>query len=315
MKPTTSSSYWQAREKAERAYQQKQLKDVAAFNKQIANMYNAALVDIQKDITYDLTQINKSGGLAERKALLTKLNTISKQASEWQKLINLPKKGFNQDIQKRIKLLKFSMELGKNEFLKADINARLTQLGLDQQKALTNKLLSDYDKETYRQMGILNGTAKEDLFRKADTMKRLYAQVGGADFSDRIWSNVDQLKAGLDGVIASELIGGKNPRDIAEKLNQYVKNSFKNADYASERIARTETARIQYVSAVNALKGYGYSYARWYAEPTACKICAGIADYDDGVGRGIYPLKDLPEVPEHPNCRCSVGAYWVDKSK
>ena len=165
MKPTTSSSYWQAREKAERAYQQKQLKDVAAFNKQIANMYNAALVDIQKDITYDLTQINKSGGLAERKALLTKLNTISKQASEWQKLINLPKKGFNQDIQKRIKLLKFSMELGKNEFLKADINARLTQLGLDQQKALTNKLLSDYDKETYRQMGILNGTAKEDLFR------------------------------------------------------------------------------------------------------------------------------------------------------
>ena len=114
-------------------------------------------------------------------------------------------------------------------------------------------------------------------------------------------------------MIASELIGGKNPRDIAEKLNKYVKDSFQNADYASERIARTETARIQYVAAVNAIKGYGYEYARWYAEPVACKICAGIADYDDGFGRGVYPLKDLPDLPVHPCCRCSVGAYWVDK--
>lgn len=313
MKPTTSSSYWQARAKAEQIYQQEQLKDVAAFNKQIANMYNAAMIDIEKDITYDLTQISKFGGLAERKALLHKLNSINAQASEWQKLINLPKKNFNEEMKKRVNLLKFSMELSRNEFLKADIGTRLMQLGLDHQKALTNKLLDDYSKETRRQMGILSGTAKEDLFRKADTMKKLYAQVGGADFSDRIWANVDQLKAGLDGVIASELINGKNPRDVAEKLNLYVKNDFQNADYASERIARTETARIQYVAAVNAIKGYGYDYARWYAEPTACKICAGIADYDDGLGRGIYPLKDLPEIAAHPNCRCSIGAYWVDK--
>ena len=90
-------------------------------------------------------------------------------------------------------------------------------------------------------------------------------------------------------------------------------SSFQNADFASERIARTETARIQYVAAVNAIKSYGYEYARWYAEPVACRICSGIADYDDGFGRGIYPLKDLPDVPQHPNCRCSVGAYWVDK--
>ena len=313
MKKIANSSYWQAREKAEKAYQKEQLKDVAAFNQKIAGMYNAALIDIQKDITYDLSQIDKAGGLAERKALLHKLNSINKQASEWQKLVNLPKKDFSKEMKKRVKLLKFSMELGRNEFLKAEIGARLTQLGLDHQKALTTKLLSDYDRETYRQMGILSGTAKEDLFRKADTMKQLYMQIGGADFSDRVWAHIDQLKAGLDGVIASELIGGKNPRDVAEKLNQYVASSFKNADYASERIARTETARIQYVAAVNAIKSYGYEYARWYAEPVACKICAGIADYDDSYGRGVYPLKDLPDVPQHPNCRCSIGAYWVDK--
>lgn len=313
MKKIANSSYWQAREKAEKAYQKEQLKDVNAFNQKIASMYNAALVDIQKDITFDLEQIDKAGGLAERKALLHKLNTINKQAQEWQKLVNLPKKDFSKEMKKRVKLLKFSMELGRNEFLKADIGARLTQLGLDHQKALTDKLLSDYDRETYRQMGILNGTAKEDLFRKADTMKQLYTQIGGADFSDRIWAHIDQLKASLDGVIASELISGKNPRDIAEKLNKYVKDSFENADFASERIARTETARIQYVAAVNAIKSYGYEYARWYAEPVACKICAGIADYDDGFGLGVYPLKDLPDLPVHPCCRCSVGAYWVDK--
>ena len=308
-----NSSYWQAREKAEKAYQKEQLKDVNAFNKQIASMYNAALIDIQKDITFDLSQIDKAGGLAERKALLHKLNSIDKQAREWQKLVNLPKKSFSKEMKKRVKLLKFSMELGRNEFLKADIGTRLTQLGLDHQKALTNKLLSEYDRETYRQMGILNGTAKEDLFRKADTMKKLYLQVHGADFSDRIWAHLDELQADLSGVLASELISGKNPRDIADKLANYVSDRFKNADYACERLARTETARIQYVAAVNAIKGYGYEYARWYAEPVACRICAGIADYDDGFGRGVYPLKDLPDVPNHPCCRCSVGAYWVDK--
>ncbi len=151
MKMKTNSSYWQAREKAEKAYQKEQLKDINAFNQKIASMYNAALVDIQKDITFDLEQINKAGGLQARKALLHKLNSINKQASEWQKLVNLQKKDFSKEMKKRVKLLKFSMELGRNEFLKADIGARLTQLGLDHQKALTDKLLSDYDKETYRQ--------------------------------------------------------------------------------------------------------------------------------------------------------------------
>lgn len=23
-------------------------------------------------------------------------------------------------------------------------------------------------------------------------------------------------------------------------------------------------------------------------------------------------VKDVPTIPVHPNCRCAVGAYWVD---
>ena len=98
MKKIANSSYWRAREKAEKAYQKEQLKDVNAFNQKIAGMYNAALIDIQKDITFDLEQIDKASGLAERKALLHKLNSINKQASEWQKLVNLPKKNFSKEM-------------------------------------------------------------------------------------------------------------------------------------------------------------------------------------------------------------------------
>ncbi|SEM41552.1 hypothetical protein SAMN05216431_102141 [Ligilactobacillus sp. WC1T17] len=43
------------------------------------------------------------------------------------------------------------------------------------------------------------------------------------------------------------------------------------------------------------------------------KICASIADSDDGWGRGVYKVADVPDLPVHPNCRCAISAYWLDK--
>ena len=64
---------------------------------------------------------------------------------------------------------------------------------------------------------------------------------------------------------------------------------------------------------MNSLKRNGYDFCKWYKEPSACHDCALIGNQDNGWGKGIYKVKDVPTIPVHPNCRCAVGAYWVDE--
>ncbi|WP_302757695.1 hypothetical protein [Ligilactobacillus salivarius] len=64
---------------------------------------------------------------------------------------------------------------------------------------------------------------------------------------------------------------------------------------------------------MNSLKRNGYDFCKWYKEPSACHDCALIGNQDNGWGKGIYKVKDVPIIPVHPNCRCAVDAYWVDE--
>ena len=66
---------------------------------------------------------------------------------------------------------------------------------------------------------------------------------------------------------------------------------------------------------MNSLKRNGYDFCKWYKEPSACHDCALIGNQDNGWGKGIYKVKDVPTIPVHPNCRCAVGAYWVDEKE
>lgn len=310
MSNDTNKKYWEERVKAEKAYQQEQLKDVNAFNNEIAGLYQVAMDDIIKDIAYFESKIDKYGGESAKQVLLTRLNTLYKKEKDWAKLVKMKKKDFTDQKKNRYYLLKYTMELGRANFLKAEIGERLDELGFQQEKKLTDKLASEYKKEQLRQAGILGITIKQDLWQSKPVMQKVYTQVHSADYSDRVWANIDQLKAKLDGVIASELIRGENPRSISSRLTDQVKDSFKNANYASERIARTETARVQTESAKDVFKEHGAKYVLWIAEPVACSDCKKIAEASPtSYGKGIYELENVPDLPVHPNCRCSIGAY------
>ncbi|TGY57161.1 hypothetical protein, partial [Limosilactobacillus reuteri] len=44
-----------------------------------------------------------------------------------------------------------------------------------------------------------------------------------------------------------------------------------------------------------------------------CHVCQRIADNDEyDLGYGVFPVDEVPQIPIHPNCRCSISAYWVD---
>lgn len=316
-----NKQYWQQRHKQEKQYQLEQLKDVDKFNAKVGKVYDEILNDVEKDIDYDLKRIkgaNIDPLLAQQ--LSAKLDNISDAATEWQNE-NMKARGEKDDkrleqINKEITFLKYAMWLGRDHYLKADIEANLLKLGIKHEKMLTNKLISDYKKEAHRQAGIMDITLKTDFWRSMPIQKALYAQVHSATFSDRVWANMDVLKAELERDIARELVHGRNPREFSSRLGKLVSNDFEHGKYAGERIARTETARIQYQSAMDLFKQQDQDYVLWTSDPRPCKVCAEIAERNDYGEAGVYKLKDVPAIPQHPNCRCSVCAWsFIDEDK
>ena len=135
------------------------------------------------------------------------------------------------------------------------------------------------------------------------------------NFSKRIWANQDALKARLDASLSAALIQGQNPRKMAQQLRDLVSKEVTNARYATERIARTESARVQTQVQLKSFRDYGYKFCKWHAEPSACRICKEIAENDSGDGVGVYRADEVPRLPAHPNCRCALSAYWKDEKK
>ena len=194
------------------------------------------------------------------------------------------------------------------------MGAELLGDNLDVQSQISDKLTDDYQAEIKRQAGIMGETTEGKLWTSKQVAKVVMAQTAGADFSKRIWANQDALKAELDGIISTGIIRGESPRKMATRIKSQVKDSVMDHKYVTERIARTESARVQYTAQIDEIKKNGYQYVQWFAEPKACAECSSIAHADNGYGEGIYKINKVPKIPDdtHPNCRCSISETWVD---
>lgn len=212
-----------------------------------------------------------------------------------------------------MKVYNATMRLNRLEYLKSQIGLAMVDLGMDIDNDMQEKIQDDYMDEIKRQSGILGkDLTKTSLWTSSAVATIVMAQTGAANFSQRIWANIDALKAELDAVISTGIIRGDNPREMARLLKKYVRQTVTNHRYVTERIARTESARVQFVAQKNSLIKMDYRFCKWHAEPGACKVCSEIANNDDGFGKGAYEIDDCPIVPAHPNCRCGISAYWVD---
>lgn len=313
----TKNSYWAKREKAERAWQIEQDKNFDKYVKELGEIYQKAIDNINREIRADIGiangQLIKADKMAEYERLAKAM--VKKADAMRAKGHVVTRKDFSKDVNDRLKIYNATMRVNRNEILKSMIGEQLVDLGIDQEVDLTKKLWNDYTKEKERQAGILGVTTKNKTWSNTDTAEIIYGQIANANFSKRIWANVDSLKGRLDGLVSTAIIRGDNPKEMAKWLTGEVGATIKNQRYVAERLARSETARVQFsVQKMSALDN-GYKYVKWYAEGSACKACKAIAGDDVGYGDGIYPVKEVPDIPVHPNCMCSISAYWVDDDK
>lgn len=312
------NNYWINREKAEKAWQIEQEKNLKKYNKKLGDLYQIAIDNINKDIKADVGFAD--GHLIKADAMKGYESLAKEAVAKAQDMMkaghHVTRKDFSKDVNDRLKVYNASMRVNRNEILKSKIGAHLVKLGIDEEVSLTNELWDAYTKEKERQAGILRNTTKNNVWTSKEVQQQIAKQTAGANFSKRVWADVDGLKGQIDGLISTAIIRGDNPKEMVKWLTGMVSATIGNQKYVAERLARTETARVQFEAQQKSILDAGYKYVKWMAEGNACKFCREIAYKDNGYDEdGVYKAKDVPDVPVHPNCMCSISAYWVDNDK
>lgn len=309
------NNYWINREKVEKAWQIEQEKNLKKYNKKLGDLYQIAIDNINKDIKADIGFAD--GHLIKADAMKGYESLAKEVVAKAQEMMkaghHVTRKDFSKDVNDRLKVYNASMRVNRNEILKSKIGAHLVKLGIDEEVSLTNELWDAYTKEKERQAGILRNTTKNNVWTSKEVQQQIAKQTAGTNFSKRVWADVDGLKGQIDGLISTAIIRGDNPKEMAKWLTGMVSATIGNQKYVAERLARTETARVQFAAQKMSVIQGGYKYVKWFAEGEACNVCKAIAGDDVGYGDGIYPYNEVPDIPVHPNCMCSISAYWVDK--
>lgn len=301
------------------------LDDDQKFNQRLAEYYQRAIDGINRTIDENATLIVDENGnhtgyqpvtAGQMAAYQREAKHVVEQAIQMRVQGQTPTYGdWSDNVNRRMRVYNATMRINRLELLKSQVGVHLTEATAETDKALTAKLSDDYIKECQRQAGIMEVTTQPSMWTSSKVAKIVMAQTNSATFSDRLWANQDALKAKLDVVISDGIIQGQSPSKMARRLKSEVKDTVTNQRYVAERIARTESARVQFTAQMNSIKANGYEYVQWFTEIKACPECQAIERKDNGWGPGIYKISKVPEIPVHPNCRCAISETVPETDK
>ena len=302
----TSSEYWKKREAdALKSYQ----KDEEAYYEEIQEIYADMMERIQKEIDsfYIKYAVKEDISMAEAKKRVSLLD-IKAYARKAKKYVR--NRDFSDEANEEMRLYNATMKINRLEMLKANIGLELVS-GYDELQKYFEQTLTDRTLDEFkRQAGILGETITDNAEMAHSIVN---ASFHNATFSDRIWMHQDVLKNQLSSLLQTGLIQGRNPRQLAVELRKYFNVGIGN----SERLMRTELARVQTAAQKRSFEKNGFEEYEFIANGTACEKCAGLDGQHFKIAK-MMPGTNAP--PMHPNCRCSTAAYqdsaeyeaWLD---
>src|SRR5690625_2653335 len=206
---------------------------------------------------------------------------------------------FTEIANEEMRLYNVTMRINRLQLLKANIHLELLAMTSEEQRILFEAMTEMARAEYERLSGILGQTLTYNEQMLATIVN---ASFLSATWSDRLWDNQDALRQELDRLLNRGIVQGINPRQLARELRE----NFDSSIYNSERLLRTEMARVQQDVFQDSAQQADIHEYEFIAEPDACPVCAAL----DGK---IFSL-DEAEVgvnafPVHPNCRCSQSLY------
>ena len=301
----------------ELAHIAKNLKDDAAYKKDLIKLYNRAQDRIEKELAAQYLRYAAKEGLTMDEAMMRisrfDADAFSKKAAELVKNMD-----FTPEANDLLRQYNLKMRVSRLELMKREILLETTALADQEVKMLEKKLSNVAMEELERQAGILNlsKATRAGIARNADRIVR--TNMHSASFSQRIWANQAELTNRLAEGLERSILQGVHPHVWARDLRELVRKEMadtgkQNAVYAANRIAVTETARVQSETAQESFRKGGFEKMIWITEmdERTCDVC-GPMDGEIFDVDGAQIGGELP--PMHPFCRCSVAAYYERES-
>lgn len=302
---TKKNNYWEEREKK---WIQDNIKSDQSLSKSLKERYEELIKTINDDINRYYMNYASRDHISMDEAI-KKVAGFDVKAFEATAKKMVEDKDFSEYANERLRAYNATMRINRLEMLKAQIGQELVKVDASTEKELRAHLTQKYQDEVKRQAGILGKYRGDRIAKKVDQI--INASFHGATWSQRLWVSHSELKAKLDALLTRSMIQGLNPKTLVSSLMPLISKAVNNRRYVAERLAITETARVQDQAQMDSFKDSGYEYCVWVAEPTACEQCQDIANAHDGV----YPIAKVPGIPVHASCRCSKSAYVPTKEE
>lgn len=292
----THSEYWRRREEAAL---KNYVKDEREYDKRLAQIYQNMLDSCQKEIDSFYGRYAAAEGItiAEAKKRISKADIAAyeRKAARYVK-----EKNFSKKANEEMRLYNATMRINRLEMLKANIGLELIAGHEEIDKFMAGILKGRTEDELKRQAGILGKTIRGNA-AKANAI--VNASFHNATFSDRVWQYQDLLRAEIGKLLQTGLIQGKNPRVLARELRK----TFETSTYNSERLMRTELARVQTEAQKQSYIANGFDEYKFMVNTKCCDVCAALNGKRFKVEK-MMPGENAP--PIHPHCRCTTVEYF-----
>lgn len=195
----------------------------------------------------------------------------------------------------------------QKKVLLADIDSRLKDVGknLGQQEIdqVTTILSETYPMVYYHNAYALDFGMKDvlnfSILRPEYINAAVNNPIDGKSFSDRIWAN----KADLMDNVKNGIVDAMNGNVHLDKLARDIRQQFNVQAYESQRLVRTENARVQSQAIDDIGNNIGIK-KQMYSATLDIKTNPKDASFDGTVWDINNPNKPIP--PLHPNCRCTL---------
>ena len=288
--------------------------DLKVVEKELQLQYKIALDDIQKELQAFYTKYADENGLtyAQAKQTLTSYE-ISNYKARMESLQRQFQNG-NQFALIEIERLVKQMQHDRLQSLFFQIDSRLIELAGSQQMTFEDLLAGTYESTFYQTaysvalgtgVGISFSKINEDFIKEAITYP-----WSGDMFSNRIWSNRNQLVKQIRETITNGLIKGSSVQKMAREIKGTMDSSYKN----SLRLIRTETAAVIGDATAKSYENLDVEEYQFIAtlDNRTSNTCSTL----DGK---VFKLKDkqvgVNYPPMHPNCRSAVAPYFSNRKQ
>ena len=201
-----------------------------------------------------------------------------------------------------LETLAYRSRISRLDSLKAGVDYELIQAG-EKIKGKVTDTLADVYEDTYTSF-VEDLNFKKGVISSSTIKMALEQEWSGANYSSRIWSNIDNLAKAIKNEVIVGLNKGINYRTMSQNIAKKFDTSYKNA----ERLVRTETAHIQNQAMLMGYKDSGVVKYEFLAvlDSRTSHTCASL---NGEVFKTENAMEGENYPPMHPRCRSTTVPY------